>query len=460
MEQQSRDRDNDKESLRDSSHHSGTNAINSSGHVRLRSGSNNSNSGKNVSSHHNSSSHNNSPRHSGPGNRSPTLHGSGPAVSTLSIGPNGSGIGNGISSTLSVPSHSSTTAAEEQQSPSSASSVKSWVLYLLPGENVIVPVLAFVGGYVDAVGWLELQGVFTSSITGNLVVAAGSMTSVHGVLCRFLVTLFFTVGAALNTAISLKMKLQKHSDNNINALLYFLEAAVLLISMWVGIRLSQNLAEAEDPDHWSVIIVASIMAASMGLHNGAVKETIPSGPSTTVMTMTLVSIANLISKTIGFYLAQRNAYAQLSDDEAREDEEDQPQELDKLRNEAKKLNDKFLDSIDKLASATRNLLSFVAGAVLGAVIAFHGAHFLSLIVPIVLVVGLSLTYLIRPFVTPPIVSPKAKSTNNSASPKKSGHLEPSAAPLMSRPGEEAAAAELQMVALSGGAPDDKNSAVF
>jgi hypothetical protein len=106
------------------------------------------------------------------------------------------------------------------------------------------------------------------------------------------------------------------------------------------------------------------------------------------------------------------------------------------------------------------LLSFVAGAVLGAVIAFHGAHFLSLIVPIVLVVGLSLTYLIRPFVTPPIVSPKAKSTNNSASPKKSGHLEPSAAPLMSRPGEEAAAAELQMVALSGGAPDDKNSAVF
>jgi hypothetical protein len=58
--------------------------------------------------------------------------------------------------------------------------------------------------------------------------------------------------------------------------------------MCVGIRLSQNLAEAEDPDHWSVIIVASIMAASMGLHNGAVKETIPSGPSTTVMTMTLV----------------------------------------------------------------------------------------------------------------------------------------------------------------------------
>jgi len=335
------------------------------------------------------------------------------------------------------------------------------LLWLVPSEATSVSVLAFIGGYVDAVGYLELLGVFTSSITGNLVVAAASMTSVHGVLCRFLITLFFTICAALNTGISLKMKLQKYSDHHISALLYLLEAAVLLTAMIVGIKLSNNIANAVDPDHWSVIVVASLMASAMGLHNGAVKETIPSGPSTTVMTMTLVTIANLISKSIGFYLAQRSVYSQITEDEARDEEEDQQQDLDKLRNEAEKLNGKFVDSIDKLINASRNLVSFVIGAVLGAVISFNGAKFASLLIPILLTVGLGVSFLIKPYVAPPVVSLTTKASNI-ASPKKTGSSEPAAAPLVSKSKtkDDTEAAELQMVVLTSGAPDAQNSAIF
>jgi uncharacterized membrane protein YoaK (UPF0700 family) len=315
---------------------------------------------------------------------------------------------------------------------------KAYLAAVLPSENTIVSVLAFVGGFVDTVGYLELLGIFTSSITGNIVVASASMTSTRGVFCRFIVTLSFVVCAAVNSGISLYLKLGKMNEHRVSAILFLLEALCLTIALIVGTHLLPSIADAEDADHWSIVVVACIMACGMGLHNGAVKETIASGPSTTVVTMTLVTIANLFSKTCGFYIAQLSAHAQLTDSVGHEEEDDQ--ENDKARAEAQKLREKYFDSLEKLFNAVRILVFFIVGAVLGAVICYHGAKFIALIVPVVMVLGLSGVYMIKAYLNPTVTKKGVNSTG--MSPKRTA--EPSAAPLVSK----ATSTEFEMVALS------------
>ena len=74
-------------------------------------------------------------------------------------------------------------------------------------EQDAVHLLAFVGGFVDASGYLRLQSVFTSSITGNLVVACSSVSSSHGVRCRSLVCVSFFGAGVLSSAFSLRARL-------------------------------------------------------------------------------------------------------------------------------------------------------------------------------------------------------------------------------------------------------------
>ena len=68
---------------------------------------------------------------------------------------------------------------------------------LLPhiSDSMIVLLLTFIGGFVDAAGYLKLKGLFTSSITGNLVVIAASVSTSRGLFARSLVATMFTVGA-------------------------------------------------------------------------------------------------------------------------------------------------------------------------------------------------------------------------------------------------------------------------
>ena len=59
-------------------------------------------------------------------------------------------------------------------------------------DDVAIILLAIVGGFVDSAGYLKLQGLFTSSITGNLVASSSSMVHMDGVLCRALTCISFT----------------------------------------------------------------------------------------------------------------------------------------------------------------------------------------------------------------------------------------------------------------------------
>jgi uncharacterized membrane protein YoaK (UPF0700 family) len=60
-------------------------------------------------------------------------------------------------------------------------SIKSKVFAHLADTDV-VHLLAFIGGFIDAAGYIKIKGVFTSSITGNLVVACASVSQQSGVI--------------------------------------------------------------------------------------------------------------------------------------------------------------------------------------------------------------------------------------------------------------------------------------
>lgn len=265
---------------------------------------------------------------------------------------------------------------------------------LLPSDTSLVLLLAFIGGYVDCVGYLKLANVFTSSITGNVVVASSSVHSLRGVLCRGLVTLSFTVSAALNTAISIRMKLMRYNHHIIYTVLYALEFFSLLATLIVGqVYLDIIDEHPEDPDFWAIVLVASMMAASMGFHNGAAKESIPNCPSTTVMTMTLVSIASLSSNCIGYYMASAfDGYDQVPTTDI--DQFDEKKK--KIAADHKALHDKYLDALAKIQIPILSLISFIVGAILGSIITVTGhADFKSLIVPLILEIGLMLTFYLR-----------------------------------------------------------------
>jgi uncharacterized membrane protein YoaK (UPF0700 family) len=103
----------------------------------------------------------------------------------------------------------------------------------------VTHVLAFVGGYVDAAGFLKLQGIFTSSITGNLVVTcASSVASMDGVFCRSSVSIAFFLAGGFGAAMALQIKLSEIMSLRSTArLLFSLEALTLFLVWIVGLQM-------------------------------------------------------------------------------------------------------------------------------------------------------------------------------------------------------------------------------
>jgi len=129
---------------------------------------------------------------------------------------------------------------------------------------------------------------------------------------------------------------------------------------------------------WQIIFLASITGASMGLHNAIAKEAIPNCPSTTVMTMTLVSIGQFFAHSFDYFLASYGIL-NLRPSIVKGDG------LDKDSTEAAyftSMKNKYKESYVKFITASKPLVTFIVGGILGSSITKFGA-FTSLIVPII-----------------------------------------------------------------------------
>eukprot|EP00128_Syssomonas_multiformis_P011125 Colp12_sorted_trinity150504_noHs@24000 len=247
-------------------------------------------------------------------------------------------------------------------------SVNESIFYLLTNRTVVL-VLAFVGGFIDSAGYMKLFGLFTSSITGNLVVAcATGFREGDGVWARVAVTLAFMVGAFVTTLFYLRLKHKlKVNQWDIGIVLFSCEAIALAVAGAIGIYLNHTSAGYGHIDSWETILEGALLALSMGIHNAAAQDVIPSCPSTTVMTMTMVKTSMLAANAVQYFLASKGLGVY--------DHVELAVVLDKLQT----ARTKFCDHVVQI-------LCFAAGAVVGAVLALH-VQFWSLGLPLVMILA-------------------------------------------------------------------------
>ena len=213
-------------------------------------------------------------------------------------------------------------------------------------------VLAFVGGFVDAAGYMKLYGLFTSSITGNLVVACtAGLKYGDGVFARLFVTGAFSFAAFATTLLFLRLKYKlKMNRWDIGIFLFSSEAIMLAVAAAIGIYLDHLSNGFPEQDSWHTILEGTLLAMSMGIHNAAAQDVIPSCPSTTVMTMTIVKMSMLAANTLEFFLAAKGLSVY--------------DHLDPLV-----IQEKFTVARGKFFDHLEQILFFVVGAVAGAVLA-------------------------------------------------------------------------------------------
>jgi len=233
---------------------------------------------------------------------------------------------------------------------------------------------AFVGGFVDAAGYIKLQGLFTSSITGNLCVAVTSVVMMTGVIARSCVCISFILGAWLAGSVSLRVRMFHGLHVRLAASIMFsMELALLVVTLIVGVLLDGRINASKNLDDWEVVLLGSLLGASMGIHALTIKDCIANSPSTTVMTMTMVTFGSQLSSTVEYFFASQGML-QLST---------KPLSLDlaERASSLKALESKYIEFRNKLWVTAKPLLSFTIGAILGAIIMYHGTFF-SLFVPI------------------------------------------------------------------------------
>ena len=243
-------------------------------------------------------------------------------------------------------------------------------MFFYVSNAFVILVFAFIGGFVDSAGYIQLYGLFTSSITGNLVVASTSIfKSNGGVFSRLFVTLFFATGAFVSSFSALHMRdIFKLDKWHIGITLVASEIVSLVVTVIVAEIIQSTPRNFPSIDSWQSILVGSLMASSMGIQSVAVIEMIKNSHSTTVMTANIVKTSMAAANALHLhFLAKGKA---MGDNGALTESQ---------------VHSKVIEAKFKFLEIITVIIVFMLGAAAGAVITMS-INLISLIVPIVLLV--------------------------------------------------------------------------
>lgn len=153
-------------------------------------------------------------------------------------------------------------------------------------------VLSFMAGYVDTAGFLALQGLFTSHVTGNFVTLGAALVfGTSGVLAKLLAlpTFCLAIFAVRILAYGLPRR-------GLPVLRTLLTIKVLLLT--VGCALAIGFGPFTNGDSWPALITGLTLVSAMGIQNAVQRVHLATAPPTTIMTgnatQMMIDLADLL----------------------------------------------------------------------------------------------------------------------------------------------------------------------
>jgi uncharacterized membrane protein YoaK (UPF0700 family) len=158
-------------------------------------------------------------------------------------------------------------------------------------KPTVPTLLSFNGGYVDTVGYLSLQGLFTAHVTGNFVtIGAALVFGTSGVVAKLLALPVFCMVIIVTRLVGFILPARWpvfEAMLNLKLLLLII-AAVLAIAM----------GPFANGDGAPAIIVGMTLVSAMAIQNAAQRIHLSAAPPTTLMTGTttqiMIDIADMI----------------------------------------------------------------------------------------------------------------------------------------------------------------------
>jgi uncharacterized membrane protein YoaK (UPF0700 family) len=142
-----------------------------------------------------------------------------------------------------------------------------------------LPILLSVNaGYVDTAGYLALQGLFTSHVTGNFVTLGATLAmGTTGAVPKLLALPMFCIVVVATRLVSTGLAAARWP-----ALRTMLGVKVALLA--VGAALAITLGPFRDADGWAALLTGMILVAAMAIQNALQRIHLGAVPQTTVMT--------------------------------------------------------------------------------------------------------------------------------------------------------------------------------
>lgn len=161
----------------------------------------------------------------------------------------------------------------------------------------VAAVLAGVGGFVDAVGFLLLFDVFIAHMSGNAAALGANVGSQHAVASvaeRLVVIPVFAIGVGVGHVIAERVKKRRGASEL--ASLMLVESFLLGGFVVTGVVFEDGSGWAADS--WRAAVVAAIGAAAMGVQSAALRRVGEVTVQTTFVSGVLTNIAVDLARLI------------------------------------------------------------------------------------------------------------------------------------------------------------------